>query len=344
MSKPIKPKIVATIGPASDKESILEEMVKNGVCAVRINFSHSSHSNIQRRFSLAKRTLEKYFRRYLLFGDIQGPKIRLGFLKRKFFVKDNTLLKLSATKPTKDTLLVDYPYFHRYLKRYDKIFLDDGRIELFVEDVRDEVVICRVITGGWISSRKGVTLVNKILPLPTLGEKDLSDIKFALSIGMKAFALSFVRKKEDVLELRKLLLSIEKGKYFIISKIEDRVGFENIDEIIKVSDGIMIARGDLGVSVDRSLVPLIQKEIIDKCNLNDIPEIVATQMLESMTVNPYPTRAEVNDVAVAVMQGADYLMLSGETALGKYPIKVVKEMKSIIDSVVSYMKFHRIFR
>lgn len=335
----LKTKIIATVGPSSDNEKTFEEMVRAGVSAARINFSHSTHNDIKRRFIMSSKVLKKYYKNFILFGDIQGPKIRLGILKRRMLIKDNSILVISSQRGLeKNRVLIDYPDFYKHVKKGDKIFIDDGRVELLVEDVKDRNVICRVIVGGYISSRKGVNIINKTLPLSSLTQKDILDVKFAVSLGVKSFSLSFVRKKDDVLEFRKILSSINKDKYFIISKIEDRQGFEHIDEIISVSDGIMVARGDLGVSVNRSIVPLIQKEIIDKCNYVGIIDIVATQMLESMIINPYPTRAEVNDVAVAVMQGADYVMLSGETAIGNYPIKTVAEMKNIIDTVLSYMR------
>ncbi|MCX7641825.1 MAG: pyruvate kinase [Elusimicrobiales bacterium] len=336
--------IIATLGPSSDNEETLKEMFLNGVSSFRINFSHSSHSEILRRFKMAKKILGKRKDKISVFGDIQGPKIRLGFFRNKVKLLDNSIVFFSTKENNilNKVFLIDYPDFCKYIKKYDRIFIDDGRLEFIVEKITKNKLVCRVIRGGIISSRKGVSVVNRSFPLPTITSKDIEDIKFAVSCSMKEFALSFVRKKDDVIRLRKFLSSISNDKFFIISKIEDKEGFENISEIIDVSDAIMIARGDLGVSVERSIVPILQKEIIDLCNKADVFDIVATQMLDTMVLNPYPTRAEVNDIAVSVMQGADYLLLSAETAVGKYPLLAVKEMNNIIKKVFKYIKTKRI--
>lgn len=333
--------IIATIGPSSDNKRIISDMINEGVSWIRLNFSHSNKKLHLKRFKMVEDLSKEMNKNIRIFADLQGPKIRIGeILQDKIFLKDGAIFTLSS-KPIKGTescVFVDMPCFYRYVKEGDRIFIDDGKIELEVEKVKDENVVCRIVIGGWLSSRKGVSVLNRELPLEPITPKDIEDIRFAVSAGFVNFAQSFVRRGSDVERLRMYLNSIEKKKYFIIAKIEDRVGFENIDEIIKKSDAVMIARGDLGVSVNRAIVPLIQKEIISKCNRAGIIDIVATQMLESMVERPYPTRAEVNDVAVAVMQGADYVMLSAETAIGRYPVLVVREMKSIIRTVEYYMR------
>lgn len=337
-----KTKIIATIGPSCDNSEVLLNMIKEGVYGFRINFSHSSHQDIFNRFSIIRKVFKISKRKEFIFGDIQGPKIRLGQIK-SFKVNFEDKIFITSKDSKRDRFIfVDYPDFLKHINKGDRIFIDDGKVELLVEDVRNDHALCRVIMGGTIHPRKGVSVVNKKLPLPSLTEKDIQDLEFALNIGMNKFAISFVRSKKNVEDVRKYLYKIKKNDFFLISKIEDREGFENIDEIISVSDAVMVARGDLGVSVNRSVVPIIQKEIIDKCSRNKVPDIVATQMLETMTFNPYPTRAEVNDVAVAVIQGADYVMLSGETAIGRYPVLAVKEMKNIIDEVERYLKSKKI--
>ncbi len=337
-------KIIATIGPSSDSLEIISDMIDKGMEWARINFSHSNKRLHLERFERLKRASQSMGKKIKIFADLQGPKIRIGkILGDKIFLKDNSIFSLS-TKPknTSKSVSIDMPDFYRYVSKGDKIFIDDGKIEFVVEKIKDESVVCRVLRGGWLYSRKGVSILNKEIHLNPITKKDIEDIKFAVSVGFRDFAQSFVRRGSDVEELRRCLNSVKKDKYFIIAKIEDRVGFENIDNIIKKADAVMVARGDLGVSVNRSLVPLIQKEIVEKCNKAGVIDIVATQMLDSMIENPYPTRAEVNDVAVAVMQGVDYVMLSAETAVGKYPVGAVMEMRKIIETVEIYLRDRKI--
>lgn len=337
-----KTKIIVTLGPSCDKENVLLDMINEGVYGFRINFSHSSYKDIHKRYLLINKLLKNDKKRNLIFGDIQGPKVRLGDVSEfKADFGEKVFISSFETKKEK-TIFVDYQDFLKYLSKGDRIFIDDGKIELLVEAVKKDYAVCSVLVGGIIYPRKGVNIVNKKLPLPSITDKDYKDLEFALELGMDSFAISFVRNKHNVIEIRDYLYKIKKKDYFLIAKIEDREGFENIDEIIDVANCIMVARGDLGISVNRALVPLIQKEIIDKCNKRGILDIVATQMLETMISNPYPTRAEVNDVAVAVMQGADCVMLSGETAVGKYPILAVREMKNIIEEVNKYLRFKKI--
>lgn len=338
----MKTKIICTIGPSSEKVSILKQLIKSGMSIARINFSHGSYEDIKRRVKNIRKVSSILNKKLNILADLQGPKIRIGkFKKNKVFLEfgKKFILTTKDIYGDKNIVSVDYKLLPNYVKKNDKIFLDDGKIELLVLKVNNENIICKIIEAGELSSRKGLIVKGKSLPLPSITLEDKKDAKFAVSLGIKWFAQSFVRKKEDVIELRRYLKSLDKKrKFFIIAKIEDLQGYKNIDEIIKVADGVMVARGDLGVSVERALVPIIQKEIIKKTNKAKKLDIVATQMLETMIDKPYPTRAEVNDVAVAVMQGADYVMLSGETAIGKYPVLAVKEMRKIIDVVNNYIK------
>ncbi len=338
----MKTKIICTIGPSSEDLRVLKELVLAGMSIARINFSHGSYKDIERRVKNIRKVASNLKKKIVILADLQGPKIRIGkFKNEKVYLQVGEKFIITSREVLGDEnfVSVDYKQLPEYISKGDRIFLSDGEIELFVLDVKKQDIICKVIQGGILSSRKGLTLRGKTLPLPAITEEDKKDIKFALELNISWFAQSFVRKPQDVLELRNYLKSLApKKKFFIIAKIEDAEGYKNIDEIIKVSDGVMVARGDLGVSVERAVVPIIQKEIIEKTNKEQKLDIVATQMLESMINNPYPTRAEVNDVAVAVLQGADYVMLSAETAVGKWPILAVKEMKRIIDVIEKYVK------
>ncbi len=339
----MKPQIIATIGPASSDRRTLKEMIKAGMSVVRINFSHGKHKDIERYCKDIKQISATLHKQIKILADLQGPKIRIGKIKSEPILLETGKTFILTTRPiigTKKSVSVDYKELHRYVSKNDKIFLDDGKIELKVAKVQNEKIICKIIIGGALSSRKGLNLYRKTLPLPAVTDEDKRDAIFAVNhCGIRYFAQSFVRKPEDVLELKKIIASVSNSlqNFHIIAKIEDYEGYKNIDKIIKVADGIMVARGDLGVSVERALVPLIQKEIIEKCNSARKPDIVTTQMLESMIYNPYPTRAEINDVAVAVMQGADYLMLSAETAVGKYPVTTIREMNQTINKVTKYL-------
>lgn len=337
----MKTKIICTIGPASGSKKTIKGLIAAGMSVARINFSHADYGSVTKRIQKIKSASIYAKRSIKILGDLQGPKIRIGYFKSHLVnLKEKGEFILTAEKITGDSRIanVDYGDFYKYISENDRVFLDDGKIELKVRKVLRKKVYCEVIIGGDLSSRKGLNVLNKKLPLPGVTEKDIADLKFGIKAGIDWFAHSFVRRAEHIIEIRKIMRKLNARNNFIIAKIEDREGFENIDEIMSVSDGIMVARGDLGVSVDRALVPLMQKFIIEKCNIVNKTDIVATQMLDSMIVNPYPTRAEVNDVAVAVMQGAGYLLLSAETAVGKYPVKVTQEMARIISVIEKNIK------
>ncbi|MBN1621594.1 MAG: pyruvate kinase [Endomicrobiales bacterium] len=335
----MKTKIICTIGPSSHNPPTLKKMILEGMSIARINLSHMQHKDIKSRLNTIQRASSETGRKIRVFADLQGPKIRIGYFnKNSIFLKENSTFTITTDNITGSAskTSVDYKELPRYVKKNEQIFLADGKIELKVISVSQKSIKTKVITGGEISHRKGLSVKNKNLPLPGITEKDRKDLEFCIETGITWYAHSFVRKAEHVEELRDLLKHLGIKRPYIIAKIEDSQGFKNIDSIIKVSDSIMIARGDLGVSVDRAIVPIIQKSIINKCNKAGKPEIVATQMLQSMVYNPTPTRSEVNDVAVSVMQGADYLMLSDETTIGKYPVRAVKEMRRIIWAVEKY--------
>ncbi|MCX8082189.1 MAG: pyruvate kinase [bacterium] len=337
----MKTEIVCTIGPVSDSVKILKELVDAGMSMARVNFSHGDRKEIIRKVRNIMQVRSIKGKKLPILADLQGPKIRIGhFKKTKIYLKTGQRFIITTRKITGTikSVSVDYENLHKYVMKDDSIFLDDGKIELKIDRVKNTDIVCEVIVGGELSSRKGISVVGKTLPLPGITEQDYRDAEFAVSLGITYFAQSFVRKADDVVKLKEFLIRCNPAnRYFVIAKIEDYNGYKNIDSIIEVSDGIMVARGDLGVSVQRALVPLIQKEIIEKCNKANKLDIVATQMLDSMTENPYPTRAEVNDVAVAVMQGADYLLLSSETAAGKYPVLATREMKKIINTIERYI-------
>lgn len=332
----MKTKIICTIGPASSDKKIIKELICSGMAVARINFSHGKQEEIVQRIKTIHEISKQLNKKIKILGDLQGPKIRIGYFKTSHInlIKGQDFC-FTTEKIIGDSKIVsiDFENFHKCICPKDKIFLDDGKLELEVQNVQEKKIFCKVIVGGELSSRKGVNVLDKKLPLPGVTKQDITDLEFGAKIGMDWFAHSFVREAGHILEVKDLLSKFGARKTFVIAKIEDREGFENLDKIISVSDGIMVARGDLGVSVKRELVPLLQKHIIEKTNAAKKTDIVATQMLDTMINNPYPTRAEVNDVAVAVMQGADYVMLSAETAAGKYPVLAVQEMQRIICTI-----------
>jgi pyruvate kinase len=329
-------RIICTIGPASSDSKTLKGLISAGMAVARINFSHGKLAHITGIIRKIRALSAQAGKKVIILGDLQGPKIRIGqFKKAPVCLRENDEFTFTSKQiiGTKHAVSVDYPELYKYLSHNDLIFLDDGKIELVVKSIRSGNINCRVIIGGELNPRKGLSVLNKIIPLPGVTAQDKVDLAFGIKEGMDWFAHSFVRKASHVTELRKLAAAYGAKDIFVVSKIEDRQGFRNVDEIIKVSNGIMVARGDLGVSVDRALVPIMQKQIVEKCNKARKTDIVATQILDSMIHNPYPTRAEVNDVAVAVMQETDYLLLSGETAVGKYPVQTTAEMARIISVI-----------
>ena len=327
----VKTKFIATLGPATDEEKILRRLILSGVNLFRLNFSHGTHQEHQKRIQLIRKFEKALNKNLAIIQDLSGPKIRLGKLfSEPTEIKTGKIVKLfSGTKsPSVDLIPVNYPRLCRDLKKSDTILLGDGDIELRVLEVDAEKVICKVIVGGKVSSSKGINLPSERLSVSVLTEKDRKDLKFGIQAGVDFIALSFVRCPEEIVSVRKILKK-EKCHLPIIAKIETPQAVKNIEQIIKVSDAIMVARGDLGVELPLPQIPLIQKKIIRLANIYARPVITATQMLRSMVESKRPTRAEVTDVANAIFDGTDALMLSEETAIGKYPVETVKMMRRV---------------
>jgi pyruvate kinase len=324
-------KIVATMGPASSDKAVISKMMDAGMNVCRVNFSHGSyedHAAIIKRI----RELNEEKKHYTaILADLQGPKLRVGKMKENTVLEDGSELVITTVKCEGDAqkFYISYPSFPQDVKAGETVLLDDGNLVLEVvkSNGKDEVIM-RVVHGGVLSSNKGVNLPNTKISLPCLTEKDLEDLDFALEQDFDWIGLSFVRSARDIIELKHIIQA--KGKTAkVIAKIEKPEAVDDIKEIVKVADGIMVARGDLGVEIPMQNVPLTQKMIVNLCLKHAKPVIIATQMMESMINNITPTRAEVNDVANAVLDGADAVMLSGETSVGKFPVEVIKNMTKI---------------
>jgi len=328
-----KTKIIATIGPATESRSNLKRIIKSGVNVCRLNFSHLEHDKAKEIISHIKSINQELNINTAILADLQGPKIRIGKLNSPLDLQKDQTLVFSTLKKNKNNLFINYKNFAKDISAGDKILLDDGKIQLkAIKTNKLDKVETKVVFGGVLTSNKGVNLPNTKISLPCLTEKDKKDLKFILTQKIEWLALSFVRSAEDVHELRRILKR-NKSTLSIISKIEKPEAVEDIDEIINASDAIMVARGDLGVEVPAYQVPAYQKMIVSRSIEKSRPVIIATQMLESMTYSATATRAEVNDVANSVIDGADAVMLSGETSVGKYPVKTVETMRNIIRDI-----------
>ncbi len=328
-----KTKIVATIGPASNSVDMLKELFEKGVNVCRINFSHGDHEDHVATLSNIKQARQELDLPIGIMLDTKGPEIRLGRFEKDFIeLSRGDIFTLTSREVlgTDSIVQVYYENLGEDVKAGDRILIDDGLVELKVIEVINKTdVKCEALNYGELKDNKGVNIPNVIVNLPALTEKDIGDIKFGIEHDVDFIAASFIRKAEDVLDIREILEENNGGTISIISKIENREGVDNIDSIIKVSDGIMVARGDLGVEIETELMPLVQKDLIKKCSQAGKPVITATQMLDSMMRNPRPTRAEVTDVANAILDGTSSIMLSGETAAGKYPLESVETMSKI---------------
>lgn len=335
----MKTKIVATVGPACSSREMLEKLIKAGVDVFRLNFSHGSHQDHLEVINHVKSLNAKLGTNAALLGDLQGPKIRIGaFADKEAFMADGHELEFTTHECacTADRLYITYPEFARDVKAGEDLLLDDGKLLFRVLETNGvDAVKAKVIHGGILSGKKGVNLPQTEVSLPSLTEKDKADLKFILGQQLNWIALSFVRKAEDIYYLKQAIseAGITENIPGIIAKIEKPDAVRNMDEIIAEADGVMVARGDLGVELPLEQVPLVQKKLIRKCNQFSKPIIVATQMMEGMISNIRPTRAEVNDVANSVLDGADAVMLSGETSVGLYPVEVVETMEKIISEV-----------
>lgn len=340
-----KTKIVATVGPASNSKAMLQALIKEGVDVFRLNFSHGKHEDHLKVINYVRELNVEMGTSVALLQDLQGPKIRVNDVKEGVELKPGQELIITTRQLVGNNEIVSTSYENlpNDVKVGDMILIDDGKIELKVKEVRDNDVVSTVIYGGPLKPRKGINLPFTKVTAPSLTEKDLADLEFGLKNRVDWVALSFVRKASDI-EIIKDHIRRAKSATRVVAKIEKPEALENIDSIIAATDAVMVARGDLGVEIWMEEVPMVQKMLVDKCRKAAKPVIVATQMMESMIENPRPTRAETNDVANAVMDGADALMLSAETAAGKYPIEVIRSMVRTIGSVEKqgniFYRFH----
>ncbi|GAB2700950.1 pyruvate kinase [Paenibacillus thermoaerophilus] len=327
-----KTKILCTMGPSCESPEVLKRLIAAGMNAVRLNMAHGELADHAARIASVRQAASEAGAIIPILMDIKGPEIRIGKLREASVVlKPGEILTLTTEDILGDAnrVPVNYADMPSVIKSGDRVLLDDGLIELKVVSVEGTEMRCEILNGGTLKPRKGVNLPGIRTTLPGVTERDVQHIMFGIEQRVDIIAMSFVRKGADVLEVRRILEENGAAHVQIISKIENEEGVSNLDEIIEASDGIMVARGDLGVEIPLEDVPMVQREMIEKCNLAGKPVIVATHMLESMQVNPRPTRAEVSDVTNAVLQGADVIMLSGETAAGKYPVESVATMAQI---------------
>jgi pyruvate kinase len=337
MLKRKKTKIVATLGPANSTKEVLKAMLDEGVDMFRVNFSHADYSDVAERIAMIRELNDEFGYNVAILADLQGPKLRVGVMKEEVVVQEGDEIIFATGKKfegTRERVYMTYDRFPQDAKPGERILLDDGKLifEVVSTDKKSEVK-ARVIQGGPLKSKKGVNLPNTNISQSALTEKDIEDALFAIEQKVDWMALSFVRHAEDLIQLEELIKKHSDHKIPIIAKIEKPEAVENIDKIVAHCDGLMVARGDLGVEVPAEEVPLIQKQLVLRAKRARIPVIIATQMMETMISSLTPTRAEVNDVANSVMDGADAVMLSGETSVGNYPVQVIRQMSNIIRSV-----------
>ncbi|WP_281227532.1 pyruvate kinase [Flavobacterium aquiphilum] len=332
-----KTKIVATLGPACSTREIIKDMIEAGVNVFRVNFSHADYEDVKNKINIIRGINEEFGYTTGILGDLQGPKLRVGVMEDGVVVNDGDLITFTTAEDiigTSKRVFMKYQNFPNDVNPGERILLDDGKLifEIVETDKKSEVV-ARVIQGGELKSKKGVNLPNTKISLPALTEKDIADAIFAIEMKLDWIALSFVKTPRDLQDLQELIAKHSEHKIPIIAKIEMPEALENMDRIVAYCDALMVARGDLGVELPAHEVPLVQKELIRRAKTARIPVIVATQMMETMITSLTPTRAEVNDVANSVMDGADAVMLSGETATGNYPVQVIQKMTQILEAV-----------
>ncbi|MGG6313729.1 pyruvate kinase [Paenibacillus macerans] len=341
-----KTKIVCTIGPSSESLENIKKLIMAGMNVARLNFSHGDFEEHGNRITTIRQASAELGKSIAILLDTKGPEIRTGKLKEEpIELEQDEFLTLTTEEilGDKERISITYKELPGDVEVGSTILIDDGLIGLTVVDVQGTEIKCRIVNGGTIKSKKGVNVPGVNISLPGITEKDANDIKFGIEQGIDFIAASFVRKASDVLEIRQLLEQNNATHIQIISKIENQQGVDNLDEILEVSDGLMVARGDLGVEIPAEDVPLAQKRMIEKCNRAGKPVITATQMLDSMQRNPRPTRAEASDVANAIFDGTDAIMLSGETAAGKYPVESVLTMSRIAEKAESALEYREIF-
>ncbi|WMT43376.1 pyruvate kinase [Paenibacillus sp. D2_2] len=338
----LRTKIICTLGPACESPETLKEMIKDGMTVGRLNMAHGDFEEHAGRIRNVRQAAQETNTYIPLMLDIKGPEIRIGKLREpscQLIAGEELMLTTEVIEGDAQRISVNYPDMTEVVHVGDRILIDDGLIELRVTSVEGTEIHCNIINGGTLKPTKGVNLPGVKTTLPGVTERDIRHIHFGLEQKIEIIAVSFVRNGDDIRKVRSILQENNAGHIQIISKIENNEGIDDIDDIIEASDGIMVARGDLGVEVPIEDVPIMQRDIIEKCNLVGKPVIVATQMLDSMQSNPRPTRAEVSDVFNAVLQGADVVMLSGESAAGKYPVQSVKMMAAVArkaESIIDY--------
>ena len=327
-----KTKIVCTLGPSSNTLEMIEKMAEHGVDIARLNFSHGTYEDHLKVIEYIKEVNKKREVPIGILLDTKGPEIRTGKFKEPVVLEAGAKVTLTTEEIewcSKDLIYINYKNLASIVKKGSLIYIADGSVELKVEDVKGNEVLCTVVVSSEVNTKKNVNVPNTYVDLPAISDIDVSDIEFGIQNGIDFIAQSFVKRAEDVLEVREILKRNDAEHVHIIAKIESFEGLDNLDKIIEVSDGIMVARGDLGVQIPIESIPEVQKRIIKKCNACGKPVITATQMLESMIKNPRPTRAEATDVANAIFDGTDAIMLSGETASGKHPLRVIEFMDKI---------------
>lgn len=334
--------IIATIGPSSDTLKTFTALAKEGMDIVRCNFSHCKYDEYKARLKMVREYNQRHGANLKILADLQGPRIRIGAVAEEGIVvkpgQAVTFVAVAAPDRQPEEIPVDDPYLHIDVSKGDPMLISSGAIELIVTKTfpKNHRFIAKVVVGGTIFSRKGINVPATNLSAPAFTKKDLADLKFVLKAGVDLVALSFVSDEQDILRVKKIIGRRPVG---VIAKIERRAALTNIDAIIAASDGVMVARGDLGVEIPDDEVPIVQKQIVRKCHLHMKPAIVATQMLSTMVDNPFPTRAEVSDVANAVFEGAHNVMLSDETANGHYPVQAVKTMRKIVTTTEAHLGY-----
>ncbi len=338
-----KTKIICTMGPNADNDEVLQALVRSGMDIARFNFSHGTHEEQKARMDHLKRVRKEQNRPVAILLDTKGPEIRTGVLENggKVLLREGEEFTLTSEEIAGNEKKVyqTYPQLAKDVKPGDTILIDDGLIGLTVMEIQGLDIVCQIKNGGELGQRKGINVPNVSVNLPAITERDREDIVFGIEQGIDFIAASFVRNADAVREIRAILKEHGADHVDIISKIENSEGIANIDKIIAVSDGIMVARGDMGVEIPAYEVPHVQQMIVQKCNQKSKPVIIATQMLDSMIRNPRPTRAEVTDVANAIREGADAIMLSGETAMGKYPVETLQMMAQIAESTEQHLPY-----
>ncbi len=341
-----KTKIVCTIGPASETEEVLIGLCKAGMNVARLNFSHGTHEEHQKRIDTIKKVREELNLPIAIMLDTKGPEYRIKtFEKDKIFLKDGNSFTFTTREVVGNESIVSVTYANlaKELEVGDSILLNNGLLTFRVEETTDTEIICTVINGGELSNRKSMSFPGKVMKQEYLSDQDKRDIEFGVRNGVDYIACSFVSGKQDLLDIQEFLKALNAEAVELIAKIENQSGFDNIDEICKECDGIMVARGDMGVEVPFDLLPSIQKKLITKCRMLGKRVITATEMLESMITKPRPTRAEISDVANAVYDGTSAVMLSGETAAGKYPVETVKTMAKIAETTEENIHYNKRF-